>query len=114
MNASLPKPAAVGPEVRKPAPTEWRSAAMHRRVAARYRAEMLFKAAGLGALLLAGLFLAVLLFTIVRDGASGFRHHEFRLSVTFDPAVLGIDPAAARGPDAARIIAPLVAASGAA
>jgi phosphate transport system permease protein len=101
MMAARPAPEAAD---RRPVPTEWQSDAMRRRVAARYRTERLFRAAGLGALLLAGLFLAFLLFTIVRDGASGFRHHEVRLSVDFDPAVLGIDPAAARGPDAARVI----------
>jgi phosphate transport system permease protein len=98
--------ARLAPDIvdRQPLPTEWRSAAMRRRVAARYRTERLFRLAGLAALLIAGLFLAFLLFTIVRDGASGFRHHEVRLAVTFDPVVLGIDPVAARGPDAAMVI----------
>ena len=80
-------------------PTDWSSPEMRGRIAARYRSERLFKAMGLGALSLAAFFLAFLLYTIIRDGASGFRHSEVRIEVNFDPAALGIDPAAARGPD---------------
>lgn len=80
-------------------PTDWSTAEMRGRIEARYRSERLFKALGLGALSLAAFFLAFLLYTIIRDGASGFRHSEVRLEVTFDPAALGIDPVAARGPD---------------
>ncbi len=94
--------AVLSPDDREP--TNWQSARMRRRVEARYRAELFFKLAGLGALLLAGAFLAFLLFTIVRDGASGFRHSEVRISVQFSPQLLGIDPVAASGPDAAAVI----------
>jgi phosphate transport system permease protein len=80
------------------APTDWTSPAMAARVAARYRGERLFRLAGLGALCLAGLFLAFLLFTIVRTGWSGFQHSEVRVTVAFDAAALGIDPVVARGP----------------
>ena len=80
-------------------PTDWSTPEMRRRIKARYRSERTFKALGLAALGLAAFFLAFLLFTIIRDGASGFRHSEVRLSVSFDPAALGIDAAAARGPD---------------
>jgi phosphate transport system permease protein len=86
------------------APTDWQASAMRRRVAARYRAERMFKYAGLAALMLAGLFLAFLLFTIIRDGASGFRHSEVRISVDFSPQVLGIDAAAAAGPQGTAVI----------
>ena len=79
------------------APTDWTSPAMAARVAARYRSERLFRLAGLGALCLAGLFLAFLLFTIVRTGWSGFQHSEVRVTVAFDAQALGIDPAVARG-----------------
>ena len=79
-------------------PTDWASPLMRGRVAARYRAERLFKLLGLAALSLAGLFLAFLLFTIVRDGWTGFKHTEVRISVNYDPALLGVDPAAATGP----------------
>ncbi len=80
------------------APTDWTSPAMAARVAARYRGERLFRFAGLGALCLAGLFLAFLLFTIVRTGWSGFQHSEVRVTVAFDTRALGIDPVVARGP----------------
>ncbi len=80
------------------APTDWTSPAMAARVAARYRGERLFRLAGLGALCLAGLFLAFLLFTIVRTGWSGFQHSEVRVTVAFDAPALGIDPVVARGP----------------
>ncbi|KAB7649076.1 phosphate ABC transporter permease PstA [Polymorphobacter fuscus] len=72
---------------------------MQGRIAARYRSERTFKFLGLGALSLAAFFLAFLLFTIFRDGASGFRHSEVRLEVNFDPVALGINAAAVRGPD---------------
>jgi phosphate transport system permease protein len=80
-------------------PTDWNTAEMRGRIAARYRAERLFKALGLGALSLAAFFLAFLLFTIIRDGASGFRHSEVRLEINFYPVALGIDAAAVRGPN---------------
>jgi phosphate transport system permease protein len=80
------------------APTDWATPAMQARVKARYRGEGLFRLAGLGALCLAGLFLAFMLFTIVRTGWTGFQHSEVRVTVAFDAAALGIDPAAARGP----------------
>ena len=78
-------------------PTDWSTPEMRRRIQARYRSEATFKGLGLAALGLAAFFLAFLLFTIIRDGASGFRHSEVRLSVSFDPTALGIDAAAARG-----------------
>ncbi len=97
----------VMPDITKPivrAPTDWGSAAMMVRVRARYRRERLFRLTGLAALSLAGLFLAFLLFTIVRDGASGFQNTEVRVAVAFDPVAIGIDPAAVRGPQAASAI----------
>ncbi len=86
------------------APTEWASSAMTRRIAARYRSEAIFKYLGMAALLLAGLFLVFLLYTVIGKGASGFMGTEVKVAVTYDPAVLGIDPAAARGADGKRAI----------
>jgi phosphate transport system permease protein len=80
-------------------PTDWTTPQMQARIKARYRSEWRFKALGLAALSLAAFFLAFLLFTIIRDGASGFRHSEVRIEVDFDAVALGIDAAAARGPD---------------
>jgi phosphate transport system permease protein len=95
-------PAEAAPQARTP--TDWQAPEMQRRIAARYRAERNFRFLGLAALLLAGAFLVFLLGTIVRDGWSGFQRTEVQVSVTFDPAVLGVDPAAARGPDGLTIL----------
>ncbi len=85
-------------------PTEWATPEMRRRIAARYRSEWIFKHLGMGALLLAGLFLVFLLWTVVGKGAAGFMGTEVKVSVTYDPTVLGIDLAAARGPDGKKAI----------
>lgn len=53
-------------------------------LARRYRAERRFKAYGMGALLFAGVMLAVLLVTILRPGVSGFLRHEVKLEVAGD------------------------------
>ncbi len=98
----------AGPSPNRPAergPTDWTAPAMQARIAARYRSERLFRTLGVAALLIAASFLAFLLFTIVRDGWSGFQRTEARLEVTFDAATLGIDPAALAGPDADRVLA---------
>jgi phosphate transport system permease protein len=87
------------------APTDWNAPAMQARIAARYRAERRFRALGVAALLIAASFLAFLLFTIVRDGWSGFQRTEVRLDVQFDAATLGLDPAALRGPQAGTLLA---------
>ncbi len=86
------------------APTEWSSSAMTRRIAARYRSEAIFKYLGMAALGIAGLFLIFLLYTVIGKGASGFMGTEVKVAVNYDPAVLGIDPAAARGPDGKKVI----------
>lgn len=75
------------------APTDWSSPMMQRRIARRYSAERNFKLLGLGALALAASFLAFLLFTIVRDGWTGFLDTEVRIEINYDPAVLNIDAA---------------------
>lgn len=73
------------------APTDWSSPVMQRRIARRYSSERNFKLLGLGALALAATFLAFLLFTIVRDGWTGFLDTEVRVEITYDPALLNID-----------------------
>jgi len=93
---------------RRPAdrsPTDWTAPAMQKRIAARYRAERNFRWLGILALTIAASFLAFLLFTIVRDGWTGFQRSEARLEVTFDGATLGLDPAAVRGPQQAALLA---------
>ncbi len=98
--ASLVSNQAARAEPVTKAPTDWSSPEMRRRIAGRYRFEGFFKYLGLGALALAAFFLAFLLFTIVRDGWTGFQHTEVRVAVTYDPVALGIDPAALSGPKA--------------
>lgn len=86
------------------APTDWSSPAMNARIKGRYRSEFVFKYTGLAALVIAALFLCFLLFTIVRDGASGFQMTDVKVTVTYDPTILGIDPAAAKGPGGRQLI----------
>ena len=86
-------------------PTDWESPAMRSRIAGRYRAERNFRRLGAAALVIAASFLAFLLFTIVRDGWSGFLRTEARVEVSFSAATLGVDPAAVSGPDGAAVLA---------
>ena len=79
-------------------PTDWSSPEMQARIRARYRSEKIFRALGLGALVLAASFLLFLLFDITSKGWTGFLRTEARVEVTFDPAVLMLDPAAIQGP----------------
>ncbi len=70
------------------------------KLAARYRSEAIFKGFGIGALLVAGLFLAVFLSTIVREGFPAFFQNYLALEIdlrqdeidpqnTRDPKVIG-------------------------
>ena len=68
---------------------DWQSPATQRRWAARYRSDAAMKWLGLGALAVTGAFLGYLLFTIVRDGWTGFQRTEVRISVDFDAAAVG-------------------------
>jgi phosphate transport system permease protein len=56
----------------------------------RYAAERRFRAVGLAAIVLALGFLGILLFTIVKNGATAFVQSKIQLEVTFDPVVLGL------------------------
>mgnify|MGYP002783787072 CR=1 FL=1 len=73
-------------------PTDWTTPAMQARIAARYRAERNFRRLGAAALVIAASFLAFLLFTIVRDGWTGFQRTEARIDVHYDAATLGLGP----------------------
>jgi phosphate transport system permease protein len=80
-------------------PTNWRSAAMQKRIASRYAAERRFRGYGVAALTVATAFLAFLLYTIISAGASGFMTTKIKLDVTLDPALLGVDASSITGPD---------------
>jgi phosphate transport system permease protein len=79
-------------------PTQWRAAAMQRRLKRRYAAERRFRLMGLGAILLSAAFLAFLLVSMVARGAGGFV--ETRVSLPIDLASLPVDPKRLTGPAA--------------
>ena len=93
------------PAIAERQPTDWTTPAMQARIAARYRAERNFRRLGAAALVIAASFLAFLLFTIVRDGWTGFQRTEARIDVQFDAATLGLDPAAVAGPQGQALLA---------
>ncbi|MEI6485770.1 MAG: phosphate ABC transporter permease PstA [Sphingomonadales bacterium] len=103
--ATLSAPEPRSAPIAERQPTDWTTGAMQGRIAARYRAERNFRRLGVLALVIAASFLAFLLFTIVRDGASGFLRTEVRLDVTFDAGTLGVDPAAVAGPNGQTVLA---------
>ncbi|MGA9580625.1 MAG: phosphate ABC transporter permease PstA [Allosphingosinicella sp.] len=87
------------------APTDWRSSEMSGRIRRRYAAERRFRWIGLGAILLSAGFLALLLFTMVANGARGFTRTEVRLDVDFAKAALFLDPATLRSTGAKAALA---------
>jgi phosphate transport system permease protein len=87
------------------APSRWTGDAMKKRVRRRYASERWFKGLGFAAVGLSVLFLAILLLTMASKGLGGFIHYEARLPVDFVRSDLFLDPAALRGPDAARKVA---------
>ena len=89
---------ATGPAER--APTDWRTQSMQRRIRKRYAAERRFRWLGLGAVVLSAGFLAVLLVTMVYNGASGFLQTQIALPVDFAHSGLLLTPADLRGPGA--------------
>ena len=82
------------------APTDWRTHSMQRRIRRRYAAERRFRWLGLAAVVISAGFLAVLLVTMVSNGASGFVHTQVALPVDFAHGDLGLDPTRLRGPGA--------------
>ncbi|MBH1993145.1 MAG: phosphate ABC transporter permease PstA [Sphingomonadaceae bacterium] len=74
-------------------PTDWKSAAMQKRIAGRYAAERRFRLLGLGAVLLSAAFLAFLLITMMGNGLRGFTRTEIALQVDFPASPLLLDPA---------------------
>ncbi len=82
------------------APTDWRTQSMQRRIRRRYASERRFRLLGLAAVVLSAGFLALLLVTMVYNGASGFLQTRVALPVDFAHARLGLAPAELRGPGA--------------
>ena len=90
---------------RDTAPTDWKGAAMQKRIAGRYAAERRFKAMGLGAVLLSGFFLAFLLFVMVGNGARGFTYTHVAVPIDFKAMPLTVDKARLSDADADQVIA---------
>ena len=88
-----------------PTPTDWKGAAMQKRIAGRYAAERRFKFIGLGAVLLSGAFLAFLLFVMVGNGARGFTYTNVAVPIDFKAMPLTIDKARLSDADADQVIA---------
>ena len=90
---------------RETSPTDWKGAAMQKRIAGRYAAERRFKLFGLGAVLLSGAFLAFLLFVMVGNGARGFTYTSIAVPIDFVGMPLTIDKARLSDADADQVIA---------
>lgn len=86
-------------------PTDWKGGAMQGRIAKRYAAERRFRLFGLGAVLLSGLFLAFLLFTMVGNGLRGFTYTNVEVPVDFVAMPLTVDAARLGDADADQVIA---------
>lgn len=88
------------PSAQERVPTDWRAPEMQRRIRRRYGAEQRFRLLGLAAVILSAGFLAVLLVTMVMNGASGFLQTRIALPIDFPRAGLMLDPARLHGPGA--------------
>ena len=86
-------------------PSRWTDGSMHARVRKRYNAERRFRLAGLAAVGLSVLFLAVLLITMASKGLGGFTHYEASLPINFARSDVMLDPASIKGPDAEQVVA---------
>ena len=82
------------------APTDWRTTSMQRRIRRRYGAERRFRFMGLAAVVMSAGFLAVLLVTMIVNGASGFLQTQIALPIDFARAGLTLDVARLTGPGA--------------
>ena len=78
------------PTPAKLAPT--RTPAFEARLKKRYAAEMRFKYAGMGAVLLSVAVLLFLLVSMAMDGIGGFQRAELRVSVDFSATALSVNP----------------------
>jgi phosphate transport system permease protein len=79
-------------------PTDWKTAAMARRLRRRYAAERRFRLFGLAAIVLSVGFLLFLLVTMAANGARGFVTTEIALRIDFPAAGLALTPERIKGP----------------
>jgi phosphate transport system permease protein len=82
------------------APTDWKGAAMQKRIAARYSAERRFRTLGLTAIVMSAGFLAYLLISMLHDGLAGFTRTEIAMRIDFPTAPIVLDPASLRSANA--------------
>ncbi|HSI19220.1 MAG TPA: phosphate ABC transporter permease PstA [Sphingomonas sp.] len=82
------------------APTDWKGAAMQRRLRRRYRAEWCFRLLGLSAVVGSAAFLAVLLVAVLGNGLGGFVQTRIALPIDLARQGIAIDPARLHGPGA--------------
>ncbi len=83
-----------------PAPTDWKAAAMQKRLRRRYAAERRFRLFGMLAVVLSAAFLAFLLVTMVANGWRGFLRTEIAVSLDFPAMQLGVRPGQLASPGA--------------
>ena len=95
MNSAVALPAIV-----ERAPTDWRAAAMQRRIRRRYAAERRFRLFGLAAVLMSAGFLVFLLVTMMANGLGGFSRTEIKVPFDFPRSGLTLDVARLSGHDA--------------
>jgi phosphate transport system permease protein len=81
----------AAPAAPEHAPTDWKAAAMQKRIRRRYAAERRFKLFGMLAVILSAAFLAFLIFTMVANGARGFLRSEVALTLDFPAMGFAID-----------------------
>ena len=81
-------------------PTDWKTAAMGKRLRKRYRGERRFQLFGLAAVVLSAAFLAFLLVTMAWNGARGFTRTEIALTIDFPTMHLPIDANQLKSPGA--------------
>ena len=79
------------------APTDWRTAALQKRIRGRYAAERRFRLMGLAAVWLSAAFLAFLLGSMLLQGVSGFRETRIALPIDLAAARLPIDRSRLQG-----------------
>ncbi|GAA0666636.1 phosphate transport system permease protein [Sphingomonas insulae] len=97
MNSPLvPGVPAQGHEPAARRPTDWKAASVQRRTRRRYAAERRFRLIGLAAVWLSAGFLALLLATMLWQGASGFRQTRIALPIDLAAARLAVTPAQLR------------------
>ena len=85
--------------------SRWTDGSMDARVRRRYAAERMFRNAGLLAVGVSMLFLAILLGTMAFKGLGGFTHYEAAVPVDFAKSDLFLDAATLRGPNGKEAVA---------